>query len=172
MQLRQMAAAFLFNERREVLFLQKKPTSAFLPGLLVPIGGHMESSEIGDPKRACLREIQEETGLGEHALAGLELRYIVHRMKDEREIRIQYIFTGEAAAGSELVESEEGRLLWVDCSTISSQHASASTEEVMRHFLETGIHNHKTYIGTMHGMQGQAAMNWAVLEDWESRVSL
>jgi 8-oxo-dGTP diphosphatase len=167
-----MAVAFIFNKRREVLFLQKKPTSAFLPGLLVPVGGHMESGEISDPKRACLREIQEETGLGEHALTGLELRYIVHRMKDEREIRIQYIFTGEAAADSELVESDEGQLLWVDCNEVSSQHVSASTEAVIRHFLETGIYNHKTYIGTMHGKQGQAAMNWAVLEDWESRVSL
>lgn len=53
MQIRPMAVAFLFNEHREVLFLQKKSDSAFLPGQLVPIGGHMEGDEIGEPKRAC-----------------------------------------------------------------------------------------------------------------------
>ncbi|OKP98866.1 NUDIX domain-containing protein [Paenibacillus sp. P46E] len=172
MQLRQMAVAFLLNEHREVLFLQKKSDSAFLPGQLVPIGGHMEKDEISEPERACRREIQEETGLAEHALAGLELRYIVHRIKDESEIRIQYIFIGEVQAGSRLMESEEGRLMWVDCGNVMNQQVTASTKEVMGHYLETGIHNHKTYIGTMHGVQGQAAMSWAVLEDWESRGSL
>ncbi|OKP85065.1 hypothetical protein A3844_17560 [Paenibacillus helianthi] len=172
MQLRQMAVAFLLNERREMLFLQKKSTSAFLPGQLVPIGGHMEGEEISEPKRACLREIEEETGLAEHALAGLELRYIVHRIKDESEIRIQYIFTGEVQSGSRLMESDEGRLMWVDCGNVLNQRVTASTKEVVRHYLETGIHNHTTYIGTMHGLQGQAAMSWAVLEDWESRGSL
>ncbi|MBW4082365.1 NUDIX domain-containing protein [Paenibacillus sp. S150] len=172
MLLRQMAVALLFNEHHEVLFLQKKVNSRFLPGQLVPIGGHIVGGETGDPKRACLREIEEETGLEEHALTGLALRYIVHRMKDDQEIRIQYIFTGKVAADSELVESEEGRLSWVDCRTASHQPVTASTEEVMRHYLETGIHNNTTYIGTMHASQGQAAMSWSVLEDWEGRVSL
>lgn len=55
MRLRQMAAAFLFNEDKEILFLQKKANSRFLGGHLVPVGGHIEDGEFGDPQRACLR---------------------------------------------------------------------------------------------------------------------
>ncbi len=42
MRIRQMAAAFLFNSREEVLFLRKNCESAFLPGRLVPVGDHIE----------------------------------------------------------------------------------------------------------------------------------
>ncbi|MNC09491.1 hypothetical protein D3C76_188250 [compost metagenome] len=60
--------------------------------------------------------------------------------------------------------------MWADCRNVVNQQVTASNKEAMRHLLKTG--NQKTYIGTMHGLQGQAAMSWAVLEDWESRVSL
>ncbi|WP_054938920.1 NUDIX hydrolase [Paenibacillus ihuae] len=73
MLLRQMAVAFLFNEAGELLFLQKKSASRFLGEYLVPIGGHLEDGEHNDPKRACIREIEEETGLTERAFQGLTL---------------------------------------------------------------------------------------------------
>ncbi|MBP1917451.1 8-oxo-dGTP pyrophosphatase MutT (NUDIX family) [Lederbergia galactosidilyticus] len=53
--------AFLLNEEQEVLFLQKRPKDSFLAGHLVPIGGHIDGDEINDPKKACIREIKEET---------------------------------------------------------------------------------------------------------------
>lgn len=167
--LRPMAVAFLFNDKQEVLLLQKRSGSSFLPGYLVPVGGHMDAHEINDPRQACLREIEEETGLTEQVMDSLDLRYIIHRIKDDKEIRIQYIYTGNVRADSNLIESEEGRLLWVNRSTIADRHVTASTQEVMRHYLETGIHNNHVYVGSMHSFHGEPAMGWNVLEDWEGK---
>ena len=86
MKLRQMAVAFLFNEEQEVLFLQKKQKDTFLAGFLVPIGGHIEGEEMNEPQKACLREIEEETGIKSEFIDNLALRYIVLRIKDHQEI--------------------------------------------------------------------------------------
>jgi 8-oxo-dGTP diphosphatase len=162
-----MAVAFLFNDNHEVLFLQKKPQAAFLSGYLVPVGGHLEEDELNDPQRACLREIEEETGLTIHDINDLSLRYIVHRVKEGQEIRIQYIYMGKAATGSRVRGSEEGQLEWVDCSTLKQRNATASTQEVLRHYMDTGIHNSMIYTGTMYSIQGEPAVQWAILQDWE-----
>lgn len=58
MRLRQMTVAFLYNDKQEVLFLQKKSNSPFLPGRKVPVGGHMEEEEINTPYYACIREVK------------------------------------------------------------------------------------------------------------------
>jgi 8-oxo-dGTP diphosphatase len=86
-----MAVAFLFNEEQEVLFLQKKQKDTFLAGFLVP---HIEGDEINEPQKACYREIEEETGLNSDCIKNLGLRYVVLRIKDNHEIRIQNVFIG------------------------------------------------------------------------------
>lgn len=169
MLLRQMAVAFLFNEAGEMLFLQKKSASRFLGGYLVPIGGHLQDGEYNDPKRACIREIEEETGLTERAVQGLTLRYIVNRNKGNQEIRVQYVYMGSVSADSGLVESEEGELLWIDNSKLAELKVTASTRALMEHYLETGIHNRQIYTGTMYPLQGEPAVGWNVLEDWEDK---
>lgn len=167
MRLRQMAAAFLFNEDKEILLLQKKANSRFLGGHLVPVGGHIEDGEFSDPQRACLREIEEETGLAEQDLGGLTLRYIVNRLKAGQEIRIQYIFMGIVAPGSRIASGEEGELLWKDTGRLDGAHITASTSAVLQHYFETGIHNNYIYTGTMHSLQGEPAVSWSILDDWE-----
>ncbi|QUL55819.1 NUDIX domain-containing protein [Paenibacillus tritici] len=170
MQLRQMAVALLFNEQQEILFLQKKTEATFLSGHLVPVGGHLEEQEITDPQKACLREIAEETGLTSHSINDLSLRYIIHRVKENREIRIQYIFIGRVVVGSRILESDEGRLMWVNGSALNQYPVTASTREVIAHYLETGIHNKQLYTGTMHSVLGEPAIQWAILQDWERQV--
>ncbi|OMF86184.1 NUDIX hydrolase [Paenibacillus sp. FSL R7-0273] len=167
MRLRQMAVAFLFNEAQDVLFLQKKKGSRFLAGHLVPVGGHIEDGEYSDPRIACLREVTEETGLTGQDIGGLTLRYIINRLKAGQEIRIQYIFMGNVAPGSRLVPGEEGELLWLEAGRAGGMQATASTRAVLQHYLETGIHNNHIYTGTMHSQQGDPAVSWSVLEDWE-----
>ncbi|CAM4429915.1 NUDIX hydrolase [Paenibacillus typhae] len=167
MRLRQMAVAFLFNEAGEMLFLQKKSGSRFLGGHLVPIGGHVEEGEFGDPRQACVREIAEETGLAEPDVGGLKLRYIINRLKAGQEIRIQYIFMGIVASGSRLVSGEEGELLWLEAGKLDGMHVTASTRAVLQHYFEHAVHNESIFTGTMHSLQGEPAMAWSVLEDWE-----
>ncbi|WP_249896863.1 NUDIX domain-containing protein [Paenibacillus sp. PK3_47] len=166
--LRQLAVAFLLNDRMEMLFLQKKAESAFLPGYLVPVGGHMEEGEFNDPLRACIREIKEETGLPEQAVHNLSLRYIVHRIRSNREIRIQYVYTGHVPPESVPAGSDEGQLLWVDRNRLDSRQITASTKAIIDHYFAKGIHNKQIYTGTLYAQKGQAVMGWSVLEDWEA----
>jgi len=168
MKLRQMAVAFLFNDKQEVLFLQKKTNSStFLSGSKVPIGGHMEVKEINTPYHACIREVKEETGLTENQLNNLRLRYIVHRMRNNSEIRIQYVYFGSVSANSDLLESDEGELSWVNQQDMIHQAVTATTKEIMKHYMEIGKSTNKVYVGTMKSLNGEPGIAWGVLEDWE-----
>lgn len=167
LKLKQMAVAFLFNGEQSVLFLRKKSTSSFLPGLLVPIGGHIEGEEIENPTKACLREIEEETGLLDKHINDLKLRYIVLRMKDNNEIRIQYVYFGNVISGSELIESDEGQLSWIDIKKISQKNVTATTKEIIRHFFDEGKNTDHVNVGSMKSSKGNPEITWGLLEDWE-----
>ncbi|WP_246586590.1 NUDIX hydrolase [Cytobacillus gottheilii] len=167
MKLRQMAVAFLFSEKLEVLFLQKKQKDTFFAGFLVPIGGHIEGNEINEPLKACLREIEEETGLKREFIENLRLRYIVHRIKENQEIRLQYVFFGNVSRINTLSESDEGSLTWVGYNEISSQNVSATTIEIVNHYKEIGKTTENVYVGSMRSLKGNPTITWGLLEDWE-----
>jgi 8-oxo-dGTP diphosphatase len=170
MKLRQMAVAFLFNEYQEVLFLQKNKKDTFLAGLLVPIGGHVEGNEINEPQKACFREIEEETGLKGDYIQGLTLRYVVLRIKDNQEIRIQYVFSGIVAKNTGLIESDEGSLSWIGYKDILKNNVSATTKEIVKHYDEIGKYNEKVYVGSMKSLNGKPNITWGLLEDWELQI--
>lgn len=169
MRLRQMAVAFLLNEEQEVLFLQKEQKSTFLAGLLVPIGGHMEETEINEPQKACLREVQEETGLKGESIEKLKLRYIVHRIKGSHEIRIQYVFFGTVSKNSTLIKSDEGSLKWIGYKDIPNHNVTATTIEIAKHYKEIAKYNEAVYVGSMKSEKGNPEITWGLLEDWELR---
>ncbi|QVY63657.1 NUDIX domain-containing protein [Cytobacillus gottheilii] len=162
-----MAVAFLFSEKLEVLFLQKKQKDTFFAGFLVPIGGHIEGNEINEPLKACLREIEEETGLKREFIENLRLRYIVHRIKENQEIRLQYVFFGNVSRINTLSESDEGSLTWVGYNEISSQNVSATTIEIVNHYKEIGKTTENVYVGSMRSLKGNPTITWGLLEDWE-----
>jgi len=167
-----MAVAFLLNDKQEVLFLQKKKKDTFLAGFLVPIGGHIEGDEINEPQKACFREIEEETGIKSGLIENLSLKYIVLRVKDNQEIRIQNVFFGNVLKNTTLIESDEGELSWVDYKDISSQNVSATTKEIVKHYDEVGKYCENVYVGSMRSFKGNPEITWGVLEDWELLISL
>lgn len=67
MKIRQMAVALLYKNGK-ALFVQRNQHRTFLPGYLVPVGGHIEPYELNEPKHACVREIYEETSIREERL--------------------------------------------------------------------------------------------------------
>ncbi|GEL76776.1 NUDIX hydrolase [Tenuibacillus multivorans] len=167
MKLRQFAAAFLINEDQEILFLQKPEDAKFLAGHLVPIGGHMEASEINTPEEACLREINEETGLSSHQISKLTLQYLTHRLKDN-EIRIQYIYFGYISKDSNLTNSDEGSLVWINPNNINDLKVTASAREIIKHH-KLNVLNENIYVGTMKSLNGEPGMTWSILEDWDKK---
>jgi len=77
-----MATAFLTYEG-DVLMMKKTKSRLFAFPFWAAPGGHLEPSEMNDPRTACLRELEEETGLRESDIDDLKLRYILLRRKED-----------------------------------------------------------------------------------------
>lgn len=167
MNLRQMAVAFLINEEDKILLLQKKQNERMFSGLLVPIGGNIEKDELNIPEVACLREIEEETVLNSSEINKIQLRYIVHRLVHNKEIRIQYVFFGKLSKNITLIDSDEGSLEWFNYDGIEEQNVTATTIETLKHYYNIGKFNKEIYVGSMKSLKGKAEITWGLLEDWE-----
>ncbi|WP_054024904.1 NUDIX domain-containing protein [Bacillus sp. FJAT-28004] len=161
--LRQMSVAFLIHGNK-LLLMEKPKNASFVSGMVVPIGGHLEQHEINNPSEACLREVEEETGLTTDDLTGLELRYIILRIK-ETEIRIQYVYFSNAKH-IDVRESEEGKLLWVDIGLVDKLNVTATTKYIIEHYSKNK-NSSDIFVGTMKSVESEPEITWALLEDWE-----
>ena len=72
----------------------------------------MDPAEINDPGAACLREIEEETGLRREQITGFALKYVVIINKSDL-VDVIFYFIGETDDKLELIETDEGSLHWV-----------------------------------------------------------
>ena len=111
-------------------------------------GGHMEESELNDPRACVLRELQEETGLTEQDVENLKLRYITLRLKNG-EVRQNYYFFGELAAhvDAEVLTSNEGKLQWFEASEIEKLNMPHSAKYMWLHYFKTGQYTECIYGG-------------------------
>lgn len=121
-------------------------------------------TEIAAPHKACLREIEEETGLSTKDVDDLSLRYIVHRMRDD-EIRTQYVYFGHVRT-RKVHGNEEGKLHWVPLSDVLDLDVTATTRFIFQHYMEIGIHSQSTFIGALEGRSGEPTVNWIPISDW------
>ena len=163
MKIRQMAVALLYKNGK-ALFVQRNQHRTFLPGYLVPVGGHIEPYELNEPKHACVREIYEETSIREEEIDGLRLKYIIYRMKDE-EVRVQYMFVGDVLTDRKLVNSDDEELVWLSLTELQNKKVTFACYSAVRHFEELGIQDHEIYVGTMNRVDGELHMNWAMLQE-------
>ena len=95
------------------------------------------------------------------------LRYIVLRIKENQEIRIQYVFFGNVSKNSTLIESDEGSLKWVKFQDVTNQNVSSTTIEIVKHYSSLGVLTENMYVGSMKSEVGKPAITWGILEDWE-----
>ena len=102
-------------------------------------GGHMEESELNNPKACVLRELEEETGLTERDVENLQFRYITLRLKNG-EVRQNYYFFGELADHVDVqkLTSHEGELQWFDISEVEKLNMPHSAKYMMLHYIKTG----------------------------------
>ena len=115
--------SFLFHGD-EVLVLKRSPHARLFPGKVNGVGGHVERNE--DVVAAAHREIHEETGL---QITDLWLAGILHvdgvlGQADPlpggyRPGVMVFIFTGQAPTRN-VIPSDEGELLWVPLTAVSS----------------------------------------------------
>lgn len=133
--LRLMSTAVLFNGD-DMLMMKRSPNRTLSPGKWAGIGGHLEPSEIGDPLAACLREIEEETGLRPEDIEGLELRYILLRLNG-RDLRQQFVYVGRTGR-RDVSATEEGELHWVPRGEILSKDIPYVFRTLLEHWLDSG----------------------------------
>lgn len=143
---RLMTTAFLFNNEK-VLMLKRSADRKIAPGLWTGIGGHLEPEEINDLELSCIREIYEETGIKKEDITELKLKYILLRLKGT-EIREQFIYFGTTMK-QEIIDTEEGKLHWVNIETIHSLEMPWIIKSMIEHYLEIGRRSDEQYVGVM-----------------------
>ncbi|QUI24112.1 NUDIX hydrolase [Vallitalea pronyensis] len=170
--LRTCATAFIFNSDK-VLMMKRDEKRAFAPGIWAAIGGHLEQEELNLPKVACLREIEEETGLREEHLSNLELKYIVFRRHD-LEMRIQYIYFGHTDK-TNVIECNEGELYWVDvCGDLFQKKMTFTTRTTLEHYFKNKKNkkDNKIILGSVTTKNNVPIMNWQHIDDWRGESLL
>jgi len=105
-------AGALLRFRDEVLLMHRSDKKILSPGLWAGIAGHMEQSEMNSPVTACLREIEEETGILPAQIEKLDLRYFA-LCKTETALDSIYYFSGLLKEKPTLSETPEGTLHWI-----------------------------------------------------------
>lgn len=167
--LRLIAVAMLFHEDK-LLMMKRSPTRTLSPGQWAGIGGHLEPHEMADPLAACLREVEEETGLRKADIEELELRYIVTRLNGT-DLRQQFVYTGRAKT-NQVAHTEEGELHWIPREEILNRDIPYVYRSLLEHYLKFGAAG-GLWVGTA-TLSGQTedaererepAMIWSPLRD-------
>ncbi|MEG0385222.1 MAG: NUDIX domain-containing protein [Solibacillus sp.] len=155
--MRIMTAAYLFNDD-QILMLKRSKDRQLAANLWTGIGGHVEADEYNNPEQACLREVFEETGINEHEISNLELRYILFR-RDENEIRQHYIYFGETSKVS-VNNTSEGELHWIKIAEIEKLEVPLTVGHMLKHFFTSPDEN-MIFIGSINDTQ----IEWSHLKN-------
>ncbi len=134
--LRPMTAVYITSGEK-ILLLYRVGSRVVEPSFC-GVGGHFEKDELRDARACVLREMQEEIGLGEDALADMKMRYVTLRLKNG-EIRENYYFFAELKPGMQIAQAcAEGRLEWVDKNRVLERKMPHTAWHMLAHYLREG----------------------------------
>ena len=165
--LRNMATIYI-QSGDEMLLIRRVGSRLFKGAIWSGVGGHFELPEAGDPLRCVLRELHEETGLGEQDVSGLALRYITLRKAGD-EIRQQYIFFAHLREGVPCRIPNsccEGDLRWVRTGDLFDRRMSLTNESCLRHYLNRGSRDRSIHVGAVAVRDGRPVLDWVAVEDF------
>ncbi|MDR2932900.1 MAG: NUDIX domain-containing protein [Oscillospiraceae bacterium] len=144
MQLRNLATIYILDGNK-ILLMYRVGSRLFKEPLWVGVGGHFDPGELNDPTACVLRELFEETGIKQHDIKNLTLKYITLR-KTQGEIRQQYIFFAELAAPVNIIPCDEGETAWVETGKLDTLKMAANNKKCLRHYFETGQVDNDLYV--------------------------
>ena len=130
---RLFAGAFL-KCQDEVLLMKRSPHKEIAPGMWSGVGGHIEESEINSPITACLREIEEESGILPSQIEKLDLRYFA-LFKSAESLDSVYYFIGELKEKCSLRQTSEGTLRWVKLEDGIDYEMSNHVKRIYLHWI-------------------------------------
>lgn len=156
-----MTTAFIFNDDH-VLMIKRSLNKKIHPGKWSGIGGHIEMNEFREPRDACLREINEETGLEEADLSNFELHYIVFS-KRKNEIWQQFVYIGNSKK-KEVSGNTEGELHWISKKEVMNLIMPFTHPYILKHLFNNGANEKEVLIGTSTIISGKKQVIWHSLE--------
>ena len=159
--LRNMTSVFLYDEAG-ILCLYRIGSRVANHKYVGSAGGHFEPSEVCDARACALRELEEELGLTETDVSGMQLRYITCRLKNG-ELRNNYYFFAPFDRRTQL-SSNEGSLQWFSYEEAKDISMPASARFMMDHYLSVGRFNNKLY-GAMTQQDGTLFVEMCEFED-------
>lgn len=145
MKLRNMTSVYLLCGD-EILLLYRKGSRVANNSYISSAGGHLEPGELNCPRAGMLRELREELGLGEAALANLRLRYITQRLRGG-EVRQIYYYFAEIGEKSLVAESTEGTLRWVKLENACALPMPVTAKRMLEHYIAEGRFTECLYAG-------------------------
>ena len=144
--LRNMTAIYLLKEDK-VLLLYRQGGKVVNDVWTGSAGGHFEKDELNDAKACVIRELQEELGVQENELEGLQLRYVALRYT-KGEIRQNYYFFAELKDNvDENLHSNEGECRWFAIDEISELEMPLTAKYMMDHYCKVGRFTDRVYVG-------------------------
>lgn len=149
--LRNMAGLYLQQGDR-MLLLYRIGSKVVSDSYTASAGGHFEKEELNDARACVLRELYEETGLTEHDIANLTLRYVTVRLKNG-ELRQNYYFFADLKDGQKEIVSNEGNLEWFHIEKLlkNPPEMPFSAQYVVKHYAEIGRNTDVLYAGIATG---------------------
>ena len=93
------------------LLLKRSAQKRLQPNRYTGLGGRVEADELGDLRGSVLRELTEETGLGEADVKHLTLRRMLTHNRPGEPLTVLFYFTAELKHYA-LPDCTEGTLYW------------------------------------------------------------
>ncbi len=112
------------------LLLKRSASKRLLPNRYTGLGGRVEAGEFGDLKRSVLRELFEETGLGEGELEHLTLRRLLTHNRPGEPLTNLFYFTA-ALKTYALPSCTEGTLHWTEPENFAKLGVIETTAQVL-----------------------------------------
>ena len=161
--LQNFATAFLKRDGKYLL-MKRSAEKKIAPNVWCSVGGHIEEYEMNEPEAACMREIEEETGIKGAQVQNLKLRYVI--MRRARDIlRQNYVYFGETTA-KDLINTDEGTLHWIPEKELLNREFTQTFTAMLRHYTETPDCEN-IVIGAAHSVDGKLKMSWSSIRDFD-----
>lgn len=125
----QTVMIYLEKENQYLMLYRNKKEKDINKNKYIGVGGHVEKGET--PDQALIREVKEETGLDLLSFIKRGLVYFVLNGYEEE----MYIYTSLDFKG-ELIECNEGDLLWVDKDKVMSLPIWEGDKYFFKYLLE------------------------------------
>jgi 8-oxo-dGTP diphosphatase len=159
------SSAFLEKDGKFLLMLRAK-NRRLAAGVWCGVGGHVEQCELNHPQAACLREIEEETGITAEHVAELTLRYLIIRRGGDT-LRLNYVYFGRTDS-EPTVNTAEGVLHWIPRESLAERKYTATFTKMIEHYISHPDEK-RVVIGVAFG-EGECEMTFTPAVDFESKT--